>query len=494
MRKITKNDLELISSYRKDWNKYTLDVLNVRLDNKQQEVLYTIQTNKRTAIRSGHKRGKDYTAATASLCFFYLTPPCKVIQTAPSGRQVEAIMMAEIAKIHANANVPLGGRVLTNMIKFDNQKYADWYLLGFKADHYQPEAWTGYNSPNNMIVMTEASGIDDAIFDAIEGMDAKIVIVYNPRYTIGRAYESSKSKYWKSMKLSSLDSPNVVAKKELIPGQVTYDWVKERIERWCEEITKEEMDISFNDFEYEGKRYRPNDDFRIKALGEFPLESEDILIPMTWIEAAVERWKAYKGKFPDGIKRIGTDVAGEGRDKTVHITRIKDVVTEVKEYSKQDHMVTAGQIKNMLSPKDLSFIDTIGEGAGVYSRLKELKVPGIHSAKVSHSAKFLRDLTGERSFYQMRDYLGWAARDWLNPQYNSKAAIPPIPDLIEELNSIKYSYQSNGDIKIESKDDIKTRLGRSPDYYDAFVLNFYSAKRKKTKSNKPKSKASLGIH
>jgi hypothetical protein len=493
MRKITDNDLNLIHEYRQDWNKYAWDVLNVRLDKKQQEVLFTIQVNKRTTIRSGHKRGKDYTAATATLCYFYLNPPCKVILTAPSGRQVESIMMAEIAKIHANAKIPLGGRVLNDMIKFDKKEYADWYLLGFKADHYHPEAWTGYNSPNNMIVMTEASGIDDAIFDAIEGMDAKMVIVFNPRYTIGRAYETSKSKYWESVKLSSLDSPNVVAKEEIIPGQVTYDWVKERIERWCEEIDKKEMNIDYNDFEFEGRCYRPNDDFRIKALGEFPRESEDILIPMTWIEAAVERWKTYKGKFPESPKRIGTDVAGEGRDKTVHVIRVQDVIPEIKSYLKQDHMVTAGQIKVMLdNPKHESFIDTIGEGAGVYSRLKEQNVPGIHSAKFSHSAKYHRDLTGERTFYQMRDYCFWAIRDWLNPHYDSQAAIPPIPELIEELNSIKYAYQSNGDIKIEAKDDIKERIGRSPDYADALALTFYPSKRRK--DIKPQTKSSLGIY
>ena len=94
----------------------------------------------------------------------------------------------------------------------------------------------------------------------------------------------------------------------------------------------------------------------------------------------------------------------------------------------------------------------------------------------------------------MRAYCFWAVRDWLNPQYNSKAAIPPIPELIEELNSIKYHPQSNGDIIIEPKEDIKTRIHRSPDYADALALSFYPAKRKKKTSNKPKSKASLGIH
>ena len=72
------------TEYRQDWNAFAREILGVRLDRKQREILKAIQDYPRVTVRSGHSRGKDYLAAVASLCFLYLYDPCKVIETAPT--------------------------------------------------------------------------------------------------------------------------------------------------------------------------------------------------------------------------------------------------------------------------------------------------------------------------------------------------------------------------------------------------------------------------
>lgn len=73
----------------------------------------------------------------------------------------------------------------------------------------------------------------------------------------------------------------------------------------------------------------------------------------------------------------------------------------------------------------------------------------------------------------MRAYLFWAVRDWLNPKNNTGAMLPPDDKFDEEATEIKWSFRSDGKILIEPKEDIKDRLGRSPDKFDALANTFY---------------------
>ena len=137
------------------------------------------------------------------------------------------------------------------------------------------------------------------------------------------------------------------------------------------------------------------------------------------------------------------------------------------------HMQVAGQVKQALFNGGQAFIDTIGEGAGVYSRLREMKVLNAYSCKNSENAKGLYDATGVRKFTNMRAYMYWALRDALDPSGDLKLRLPPDDELKEELCEIHYKIQSDGRIILEPKEDIKKRLGRSPDKSDALSMTFY---------------------
>jgi len=485
---ITEREINVFKIWQQDWCKFAKDVFSVNLDPEQQEILRAVQTHKMVSVASGTARGKDFVAAVAALCFLYLTPKfnskgelvenTKVAMTAPTGRQVKNIMHPEIVRLFNSAKV-LPGRLVSCDIRTD---YAEWFLTGFKAEDNKTEVWSGFHAVNTMFIVTEASGISEETFAAIEGnlqANSKILIVFNPNSSVGYAARSMNSPRWKSFRLDDLTAPNVISKQNIIPGQVDYDWVKDKVETWCTVIHDSDIDLDKGDFEFERGWYRPNDLFRVKVRGMFPEVSEDSLIPLRWVELANERWNKWResGEAPKGKYRRGVDVAGMGRDSTVSCDRVGDVVKGFDVHQsagKADHMQVAGNITKDIGTLEEVFIDTIGEGSGVYSRLVELGFESkVYSVKFSESAQNLHDLTGQLEFANMRAYLFWAVRDWLNPINKIESCLPPDQLLTQELIEVRYVIQSNGKIIIEPKEDIKTRLSRSTDRFDSLANTFY---------------------
>lgn len=473
--------------WRNDWTLFAKQVLHARLDEEQKAVLRAIQNNPRVAVASGTARGKDYIAAVACLCFMYLTPRwkdghlvknTKIAMTAPTDRQVRNIMVPEVRRLFKSAQV-LPGRLVGYDIRTE---YEEWFLTGFKCGGDNTEAWSGFHAVNTMFVVTEASGISETIYNAIEGNlqgNSRLLIVFNPNITTGYAAEAMKSQRFIKFRLNSLNAENVVSKKNVISGQVDYEWVKDKVENWCVPISKDDFNEGEGDFEWESRLFRPNDLFRVKVLGMFPKVGKDVLIPYEWVELANERWKELQeeGFVPKKKVRLGVDVAGMGRDSSVLCPRYGNYVGEFEVHNSAgvaDHMHVAGMAGEYLSKKGArAFIDTIGEGAGVFSRLRELGYQYAYSCKFSESSRGLSDITNVRTFSNMRSYLYWAVRDWLDPKNGFQPALPPNDFLLQECTDVHWKFQSNGSVIIEPKDEIKKRLGRSPDYLDALANTFY---------------------
>ena len=480
--------IKYMKEWRADWCKFCRDVFKVRLDREQEEILHSVQVNKMTTVASGTARGKDFVTACAVLSFLYLTPRwnkdgklvknTKVALTAPTDRQIKNIMVPEFTRLWKTAGF-LPGRLVAHDIRTN---YAEWYLTGFKAGDDNTEAWSGFHAVNTMFAITEASGISEATYNAIEGNlqgNSRLLLVFNPNVTTGYAARSMVSERFHRFRLSSLNAENVVTKKNVIPGQVDYEWVKDKVENWTTPIQQSDYNEGEGDFQWEGKWYRPNDLFRIKVLGMFPRAGEGCLIPIDWIMIAQEKWKELQQDnfVPKKKCRLGVDVAGMGRDSSILIPRYGNYVSSIIAHhsaGEADHMHVVGMCIPFLKKIGTKcFIDTIGEGAGCYSRLEELEYDNVYSCKFSEGASGLHDVTGQYDFANMRAYLYWALRDWLDPKNGFGAALPPDEGLAEELADIHWFFLSNGSIMIEKKDDIKQRLKRSPDKSDALANTFY---------------------
>lgn len=477
----------LMKAWRGDWVKFVVDALKGKPDREQQEIIHAVQENKLVAVKSGTARGKDWLAACCAVCFMYLTPRwsggqmvknTKVAMTAPTGRQVYNIMIPEVMRLMRNAPF-LPGRIMSDGIRTN---YSEWFLTGFKASNDATEAWSGFHAANTMFVVTEASGISETVYNAIEGNlqgNSRLLLVFNPNVTTGYAAHAMKSERFAKYTLNSLNATNVVEKREVIPGQVNYEWVKDKVDNWCGKIREEDFNEGEGDFVWENGLYRPNDLFRVKVLGMFPKASTDCLIPYEWVELAFKRYKELEeqGFEPKVPCRLGVDVAGMGRDDSVLCERYENYVPPMdvsQSAGVADHMNIAGKVAMRLQKKGTkAFIDTIGEGAGVYSRLLEQGLRGAYSCKFSEGAARLHDITGVYTFANMRAYCYWAVRDWLNPKNGFDPAIAPDDKLMEDLTEVKWKFQSSGSIIIEPKEDLIKRLKRSPDRADALANTFY---------------------
>ena len=328
--------------FQSDWNKFARDILGVRLDRRQRRILEAIQISRRTSVRSGHAAGKDYVAAVGSLCFLYLNIPSKVINTAPTDRQVINIMMSEIARIYRSAKVNLGGDLWTHKITFEDPS---WFLLGFKTKDKKPEDWTGFHSPNLMVVITEASGIDQATFDAIEGIltgNSRLVLIFNPNRTSGEAYQSTKSHLYTRFKMNCLNAVNVRAKKILIPGQVDYEWIDEKIRKpgWVVEISESEANKETHDFKWDGKWYKPNDLFLVKVMGEFP----SLTLPIV-LESGKKTTRLKKGEeiTDDDIQNI-----------IRRLVKSENIMLEIKKEASSAYLqILESYLPQMASPSEI---------------------------------------------------------------------------------------------------------------------------------------------
>jgi len=110
------------------------------------------------------------------------------------------------------------------------------------------------------------------------------------------------------------------------------------------------------------------------------------------------------------------------------------------------------------------FVDSIGLGAGVVDRLRELGLPA-YGINVAESPAL------GTQYMNLRSELWYKAKAWLEGR---DVRLPRDPTLKAELATVRYSYTSSGRVKIESKGELKKRGVASPDSADAFVLTFAS--------------------
>ena len=113
-----------------------------------------------------------------------------------------------------------------------------------------------------------------------------------------------------------------------------------------------------------------------------------------------------------------------------------------------------------------------GLGAGVYDIMKDRKVQklrAIHMSAPTHR----RDRSGVYKFNSTRSAAWWNLRELMDPVYGEDIMLPEDEDLIADLTT-PYWEEKEGKIVIETKKEVKKRLGRSTDTGDAVVLAYWN--------------------
>ena len=169
---------------------------------------------------------------------------------------------------------------------------------------------------------------------------------------------------------------------------------------------------------------------------------------------------------PSGIVEFGVDVGAEGNDPSV-IAKRKGMASEILWRGKEPNtMRLVGRVESLADRHNprLIKIDSIGVGKGPYDALGEDGYPVM--PMVGGAAP--RDKSG--NFRNQRAEIHWGFRRLLQ---EGRVSLPDDPQLINQLGSIRYSQTASGRVvQVESKDELKKRLGRSPDDADAVIYSF----------------------
>ncbi len=201
--------------------------------------------------------------------------------------------------------------------------------------------------------------------------------------------------------------------------------------------------------------------FEREYLCSFDASTDNTLIPLATATLAQKR--NLRPSLRNSAKVLGVDVARFGGDKTVLVKRHGSVIFRPTILPQMDLMQTSAHVARMLDEwqPHACFIDVGGLGAGVYDALNQ---QGFNVTPVDFGSSALQGGYANRRA-EMWDGL----RQWLE---RSDSMIPNDPVLLSDICSPTFDFNSANKLRIEPKEKIKQRLGRSPDLGDAAALTF----------------------
>ena len=433
---------EFVLRYKDDPVLFVKEVLGATPYDYQAEFLDALASGERKmSVRSGHGTGKSTTSSWAMLWYVLLRFPNKVVVTAPTSGQLFDALFAEL-KRWINELPPQLQVLLT--VKSDRVELAaapaEAFISARTSRAETPEALAGVHSENVLLVVDEASGVPEKVFEAaagsMSGHSATTILLSNPTRSSGTFFESQTrlASTWWTRRWSCVESP-----------LVSEEFVDEMRARYGEDSNA----------------------FRIRVLGEFPMADDDTIIPFHLADSAIKR----DIEIPEDTKPIwGLDVARFGADKTALCKRYGNVVTEITSWQGLDLMQTVGRVmaeyeglSPSMRPSEI-LVDSIGVGGGVVDRLRELGAP-VRGINVGEAPAM------GNTYMNLRAELWFKTKGWLEDR---SCKLPNDDQLLAELTSIRYAFTPGGKMKAESKDDMRKRGLKSPDLADALCLTMAS--------------------
>lgn len=449
--------------------------------------------------------------------------------TAPVGDQIFELVWGEALK-HirraARKGFQMGGFYSERSVTWRIRE--DWRIEGIapprRAGEEQQHGASGRHHKNLLYTLDEAAGIEAARYRAAEGIASgltnKIILMFNPTEITSAAKDAWDDAGYDNIRISALDHPNVVARREVIPGAISHARTEARILNWCEDrgVLKPgivEPDPAFNDFlwsmhpwarleerradvpdpmprdetltlhgrEYrvlghadgEIRVYRPDDRFSPTVLGLFPADKDSQLFPEAHLQKAQELWADIQrsGGVAGAPTRVGLDPAEEGGDEpsaapTWHLANGIHYTHYLRPLKPARPKELAAEAYGIFGRAPTYVVDAIGIGSGVENELdSEYGVQTIRF-KSSHSGKVSRR-EGEPEFGNRRAAAYWRASVLLK---DARVALPPDPVLRKQLGAITRFFRQ-GKLFIVDKAELKKQLGMSTDRADAWVMSLW---------------------
>lgn len=482
------------SKYYNDMEGYAYDHFGIRFSPQQKEIATALLRDKRVCVRAAHSLGKSYLLGVA-LNFFYDTRyPLVGIGSAPTHQLLREVLFGYARQFRSEdrtGNLKNHWRGSSNPLIKSSDNH---FFTGLVTT--DPTAMQGRHGENVVILLDEAVGISQEIFESIDslmiGDDVYALCIYNPTDPSSYVSTLEKQDGWVTITMSAYDHPNIWVGVERLqqnrpvtddlpyPGAINLDWFERKLKQWSTRVNKNEYkpgqdiilpsSLLLPETEY----YRPGPIASSRLLGRWPEISMNNIFAEYEIENAITRFMAAK---PFDRLSIGVDVARFGSDFSAFCVRRGGNILYLEEYNGLSTTeVTKYTIElaqkyseiYQVSAQSIDIaVDSIGLGAGVCDQLADYGY-NVHEVNTSNRA------WNPDEYVNVRSELWCELHNiFLDGAISLRHLDVSITHRLKKhLLSPQYTYDNRGRRKVESKDSIRKRLQRSTDLADSVMLAY----------------------
>lgn len=462
-----KNPVEAV----KDWFKATPD-------DWQGDLLNGLFAGKmdRVAGKAAHGPGKTAVDAWAGLIFLNCLKDSRVVATAPTFAQLHDVLFPEIARWHS---------------KMNSRMAEEWAISGGHIRHKgNPNVWFGVartsNKPANLqgfhgndilILADEASAIPPNVFEVIEGAlseageegkMAKLLMAGNPNFNAGELYDAFNKNKELYHRITITGDKTLLRALGVEQGQYHRDhglvYHSPRVkQKYCDNIAK--------------KYGKDSAVYDVRVRGIFPRAADDAIIPLEWAERATLRSVPSYDPRADGVTLVCDPSRGGAAETVIGWFRRGVCVKPLMAHK----TTSTPQVVNLVHEQALLvksmglnlieiIVDEPGVGGGV---IDHLRLDHNYPVRAYDGGKPM--VKGVDPEDECRMFANKRARDWWHLRRQLEQNLIPLPAdevLVAQLASLKFTYNKQEKIVVESKMDLKNRLGpeASPDRGDVIVM------------------------
>jgi phage terminase large subunit len=424
---------------------FVRELFGVVPDPWQEEVLRAFPKSARIAMKACKGPGKTAVEAWLAWNFLATRTDPKIAATSITSDNLRDNLWAEMAKWRQRAPWLAEHFQWTKTRIFCRARPETWWMSARTwnrtADRTpQGNTLAGLHADNILFILDESGGIPDAVMATAEAalascVDGHIVQAGNPTHLEGPLWRActSERRLWQVVEITA--DPDDAKRST----RVRAEWAKEQIEKYG----------------------RDNPWVLVNVFGKFPPGSLNTLIGPDECAEATKR--VYRPEdYERAGKVLGVDVARFGDDASVIFPRQGLVAFAPLKFRNLDGTQGAGAVARKLAdwPADAVFVDDTG-GWGA-SWIDNLRLLGHAPIGVGFASR-----PNDPRYENKRSEMYFEAIDWIR----RGGALPNCSELIAALSQTTYSFRGDR-LLLEPKEQVKQRLGYSPDEADAFALTF----------------------
>ena len=463
--------------YEHDVEGFARDILGIRAWSKQRELLELLQSHPRVAVKAGQKVSKTNSLAIRALHHFCTYGDARVYMMAPTDGQVKDPMWREVCRMHGQSGICADCRdagvtekpcphsaIIDGKLNVSHRTglvAGDRIVCGMATRFANNVSG---KSGRLLWLLDECPGIDDEVFEAVQGTmagGAWIVITGNPTEPVGEFYEAfhEKSKLYGTLTIRSLDSPNVTGERNIF-GLATPEWIEEKRQDWGEDSQA----------------------YQARVLGEFAKRGAAQMLGVDDVRKANIRWETLESD--EGDASIGVDVAGGsvGGDKWIFAPRRGRKLLGLHEFEGLDAGDGVMHLEQIIREhfRDDEIISVNYDASGYFG--SEFG-KALNAWERTHPGRIVRrgivpHADGPGRFDRLRDAVLANLADLIvGSRGRLPIGLPANDELESELLALKWDFDrsTKGQDKVIDKKLIRKQLGRSPDKCDAVSYAFWTS-------------------